>query len=270
MASRLVTRSQWGARQPKSVSHSMNPQGITVHYAGPTPWTDSRAVGRRIDRSSPERFRDTTDHDSCPFIVRSSQDYHMDVRGFFDIGYTSLACPHGVRFEGRGKNVRPAAQGTNEGNRISYGVQAMIGQGDPLTDECKRALLDEESRLGVRFRWGHRDWKSTACPGEPAYAWRQAGFPHPSPEEDGFLSALSDKAQRKLAEDAAGAAFLGHANLDLNRKNLKAAMFADKGELMQYTARLREEFGAKDGETVDDVLDRYGRELVELFKAAEE
>ncbi|MGH8950152.1 MAG: hypothetical protein ACRDX9_01895 [Acidimicrobiia bacterium] len=108
----------------------------------------------------------------------------------------SAGCPHGVRFEGRPHTMRSGAQGTNVGNFRSFGVQTLMGLGDPLTDASKLALLDEEQRLGVPFRWGHRDWKSTSCPGDPAYDWRHAGFPSPN-TEDPFM-ALSDAQQEDL------------------------------------------------------------------------
>lgn len=178
----LVSRAGWGARAPVCRSTNIRPEGITVHWNGPSPWTG-------VDRSSPERFQATADHARCASIWRAIQAFHIDSRGFCDIAYTSCGgCPHGVRFEGRGPGVRTGAQGTNDGNLRSYGCQALIGVGDPLTDASKAAFHDEATRLGVPLRWGHQAWKSTQCPGPFVVPWWQAGFPAPAaapqPEED--------------------------------------------------------------------------------------
>jgi hypothetical protein len=172
------SRADWGARPPKSVTAIPRPEGDTVHYGGPSPWPAS------ADRSSPERFRATTSHDSCSSIVRGYQNFHMDSRGWADIAYNSLVCPHGHRYEGRGPGVRSAAQGTTDGNDRSYATCALTGDNDPLSDPMKLAYLDEgtASRL-IKLVWGHRDWKSTACPGDPIYAWRTAGFPRPQEDD---------------------------------------------------------------------------------------
>jgi hypothetical protein len=171
---RLLSRVDWGARPRECVSHAIEPEGITVHYGGPSPW------GAGPDRSSPDRFRDTADHNRCASIARAYQAYHLDTRGWCDLAYNSWVCPHGVRGEGRGVGVRSGAQGTNEGNRRSYATVYLAGANDPLTEEAKRAFLDEADRFQRLLRWGHRDWKSTSCPGDPTYRWRQAGFPRPS------------------------------------------------------------------------------------------
>lgn len=101
----------------------------------------------------------------------------MDGNGWADIAYTSGACPHGVRYEGRGPGRRTAAQGTTAGNDRSYAVCYIAGGNDPLTDEARAAFADEGARLKP-LRWGHQDWKSTACPGTDLWAWRRAGFPY--------------------------------------------------------------------------------------------
>jgi hypothetical protein len=175
------TRADWGARPPKSRTAIPDPEGDTVHYGGPSPWPDS------VDRSTAARFMASADHGRCASIVRAYQDFHMDDRGWSDIAYNSLACPHGHRYEGRGPGIRSAAQGTTDGNNRSYATCYIGGEGDPVGDPTKFAFLDEgtPNRM-LRLRWGHRDWKSTACPGARLYAWRQAGFPAPETEDDMF------------------------------------------------------------------------------------
>ena len=138
-----------------------------------------------VDRSSAARFAATTDHNRCPTIMRAYQAFHMDQRGWQDFAYSSGACPHGVRYEGRGKDVRTAAQGTTVGNDTSHATCYLAGDGDPLTDGAKRAFADESARLDG-LRRGHRDWKPTACPGDPLYAWVHGGQPTTptTPEDD--------------------------------------------------------------------------------------
>jgi hypothetical protein len=147
----------------------------TAHYGGPSPW------GSSVDRSSASRFVATADHNRCATIVRAYQAFHMDQRGWQDIAYSSLVCPHGVRYEGRGLDVRTAAQGTTVGNDTSHATCYIAGDGDPLTDPAKAAYADEGRRLQGLKR-GHRDWKPTACPGNPLYAWVHGGQPVPGPK----------------------------------------------------------------------------------------
>lgn len=167
------SRFDWGARPRVCSSTNIRPEGITAHYGGPSPWTGA------IDRSTPDAFQATADHNRCATILRAYQAYHLDTKGWCDLAYTSATCPHGHRYEGRGPGQRTGANGTNDGNLRSYATVYIAGDADPFTDAAKRAFLDEQDRLGRPLRWGHRDWKSTACPGAPIYAWRTAGFPPP-------------------------------------------------------------------------------------------
>lgn len=163
MTGLLITRAEWGARQPAGSIGSINPEGITVHYNGPAfggfPW----------------------DHGRCAQLVRGTQAFHLDGRGWADIAYTACVCPHGFVFEGRGVRQRTAAQGTNAGNARSLALMFLIGEGEPATDEARAVAMwwaNEVAR--VPLKWGHRDWHSTACPGEPLQFWRNVGFPSPT------------------------------------------------------------------------------------------
>jgi hypothetical protein len=122
--------------------------------------------------------------------VRAYQAFHMDTRGWQDIAYSSLVCPHGVRYEGRGHDVRTAANGTTAGNNASHATCYIAGDGDPLTDPAKAAYADESRRLDGLTK-GHRDWKPTACPGDPLYRWVHSG--QPIPQEDDMPLTNADK-----------------------------------------------------------------------------
>jgi hypothetical protein len=176
-SSPFVSRAGWGARSPVCVSTNIRPEGTTLHYGGPSPW------GSGVDRSSAARFLTTAEHARCATIMRAYQAFHLTTREWCDFAYSSGGCPHGTRYEGRGPGVRTAAQGTNDGNLRSYACVGLWGDGDPLTDPAKLAFLDEGARL-ARLRWGHRDWKATGCPGEPAWQWRLDGFPRPRTTEE--------------------------------------------------------------------------------------
>lgn len=184
MSTPFHNKSDWGGRAARSISKSINPEGVTCHYGGGSPWTSA-------DRSSAAKFRKSCDHNRCASIVRAYQNYHMNTHGWVDGGYTSLVCPHGHRYNMRGPGVRTAGQGTNSGNYRSYAVCYIAGDNDPLTDEAKAAYRDEASRLRVPLRWIHSDWKSTACPGPFITGWKSKNWtlaknvdvsPSPTPE----------------------------------------------------------------------------------------
>lgn len=167
MVTPLHSRAEVGLRAPRARPSNITPRHLTGHYGGPAParWPWS--------------------HARCPTIWKSWQDYHMRPGGLgvkdgaADIGYTSGVCPHGHRYEGRGPGVRSGGNGTNAGNQNSYACVYIAGEGTPLTDDAKRAFLDEARRLKVPLNRSHSDWKPTECPGSPLRAWIRAGVPAP-------------------------------------------------------------------------------------------
>lgn len=126
-------------------------------------------------------------HSACPGKVRQIQDYHMDVKGWVDVAYSTLVCPHGAIFEGRGWGNRTAANGTNAGNAGSYAHCYLGGQGDPFTHDGKIGMATAfrlarvHGGAGPR-QWNHRDWKATECPGDTIAAFVRAGLPAPAVE----------------------------------------------------------------------------------------
>lgn len=170
---------------PDSVGY-ITPRHTTAHYWGGSPWP------AWVDRSSPEAFQRSAPHSMCPDIVRGGHSFHVNGRGWLYFAYNEVGCPHGVRYDGRGPRRRTAAQGTNVGNDRSAAVVALIGDGDPLTEPCKRALLDAAARQGAPLDRKHADWISTSCGGPEVNPWVDAGAvlsaprPAPAPSGPGF------------------------------------------------------------------------------------
>lgn len=120
-------------------------------------------------------------------------------RGWSDIAYNYLACPHNYLFEGRGYDHQSSANGYESANEQSFAIQAMWGTkaSVKVPDDLKRALLFAVDYLvdhgATRAIKGHRDWKSTDCPGDELYAWIKAGCPSPDSAKDWFdMATLQD------------------------------------------------------------------------------
>lgn len=158
-------RGDWSARAPRSVTRSGAAFGWTQHYEGD-------GLGE-------------FPHSSCATKVRQIQNFHMDGRGWSDIAYNWMVCPHGVVFEARGLGVKTAANGTTAGNAQARAICGLWGASDAVTDVAKHAVA-------VLSRWlvsvgdcggkrnCHKDWKPTACPGVVC-EWVHAGAVDPLP-----------------------------------------------------------------------------------------
>lgn len=156
---RIITREEWGARPPRSrvtVPWSRR-TGFVVHYSAASP-------------------------DQTP---RQIQNYHMDARGWADIGYNFLVDDEGRIYEGRGWTTLGAhASGHNE---ETIGVcwigrdRAGVKDTPAVALAAIRWLYDEACRRAGRAlrKLGHRDVGATACPGDELYAWVRAGMPAP-------------------------------------------------------------------------------------------
>ncbi|MET0785493.1 MAG: hypothetical protein ABWY25_02150 [Paenisporosarcina sp.] len=162
----LVTRDQWGARRPKNRVTGSLTGPSTGHWNGP-----------QIP---------VVDHSKCAAQVRGVQNFHMDSRGWSDIAYNFVICPHGYTFEGRGLNVINGANGTNTANRTSHAIMWLAGKDNPFTDaekiefrECVKYV--DDNTMAPDSAVGHRDHKSTECPGNERYNWIHQGMPVSTP-----------------------------------------------------------------------------------------
>lgn len=157
----FVSRSQWGARSSQGSMNTIStkPKGSAIHWEGPK--------------------MNITSHSQCDDRVRSIQNHHMDVNGWADIAYNLIACPHDYVFEGRGKGKGSAANGTTQANTDWYAVCALVGEGDPQPPTLISAIqygtkLCRDWGAGPETK-GHRDFVSTACPGDALYSHVQKG-----------------------------------------------------------------------------------------------
>jgi len=153
-----ITRAEWGARPPKSRQTISRSEGMFTHYtAGPRAATRAAGVAQ----------------------VKGIQRFHMETRGWADIGYSFLVDDEGNIYEGRGWGV---AGGHTEGwNSRSHAVCAILNDNQKPTTQMLAALRlvhdDHDRRYGNGFHRSHRDVNSTSCPGDILHGWMQAGMP---------------------------------------------------------------------------------------------
>lgn len=164
---RLVTRAEWGARPPRAINRGAMKAKPTLHWNGPTVTVSGST---------------TWDHRYCASLVRGVQNYHMDAKGWNDIAYNFVGCPHGYTFEGRGINVWNGANGTTSGNRSSIALMSLSGELNPFPMSEKVGIKEGFTFISARAgaplgAQGHRDHKATACPGEARYVWLKNGMP---------------------------------------------------------------------------------------------
>jgi hypothetical protein len=151
----INSRSTWGARASRCSSSLGKVYRMAIHHTE-TPTNDTLSTAARL---------------------RQIQSYHMDVRGWCDIGYHYLVSRDGRIWEGRPQALLGShAGGANTGN---IGI-AIIGDHDvtPVTDleastvaTLIRQLADRHGLATTRgVVKGHRQYKSTSCPGDKLVA----------------------------------------------------------------------------------------------------
>ncbi|QPB09560.1 endolysin glycoside hydrolase [Streptomyces phage Sycamore] len=179
---KLVTRAQWGAREPDN-GHDVvtSNYGVKVHYLG-SPYS----VG---------------DHSTCAAYMRKLQNDHMDGNGWADFAYNFGVCEHGYVFEGRGLNAQNAANGNTTLNRNHFAVLAFVGSSghtSPTADQVQ-GLKDAIGYLrahgaGNEIK-GHKDGYATACPGGPLYTMVHNGSLEPGTSGGGGGGTTPSRAQ---------------------------------------------------------------------------
>ncbi|XP_029159569.1 uncharacterized protein LOC114931584 [Nylanderia fulva] len=156
---RIVSRSEWRARK------RLDFQILSVT---PTPYVVVHHGGIR---------KYCQDQESCSAIVRSYQNFHMDDRGWWDIGYNFLIGEDGNAYEGRGWNyVGAHAPGYNT---QSIGICILGDFSDFLPNVAALKTLNALIACGISLGkisdkyhvLGHRQARNTECPGETFYEY---------------------------------------------------------------------------------------------------
>ncbi len=174
----IILRGSWGASKGTSCDspiYGSTTRGAVIHHtAGSNSYTKSDSAS----------------------IVRATQAYHVQGRGWCDIGYNFLVDKYGQIFEGRkggiDRPVRAAHSGNGAVNQETMGVSLMgtFSSTEP-SSAMKAATADlvawRFSKYGLKATGtyslggktlnriaGHRNVVSTECPGAKAYAWLSA------------------------------------------------------------------------------------------------
>ncbi|XP_026314160.1 peptidoglycan-recognition protein LB-like [Hyposmocoma kahamanoa] len=152
----FVYRSGWHARHPKSEQTLKAPVPFVVIHHSYHP-------------------KACYDKDDCRNAMKSMQDFHMDVRGWADIGYNFGIGSDGVVYEGRGWNVLGAH--ALHFNTVSIGI-CLIGDWIETVPpsvqlQSAKALIAHGVKKGhimPKYKLvGHRQVRDTECPGEALY-----------------------------------------------------------------------------------------------------
>ncbi|MEM9991991.1 MAG: N-acetylmuramoyl-L-alanine amidase, partial [Bacteroidota bacterium] len=188
---------------PTRTANTMPPKEQTVEARGACPCLQPSVQGRsdwcdscpRSSSPSPHYVTHLIVHhsagtnvaDDWAAIVRSVWDFHVEGRGWADIGYNWLIDPNGVIYEGRATNIRGAHFCGNNTN--TEGV-CMLGDFTEIvpTDTSQQSLTqllawkacgNRLNPVGTRYHGasskvldvisGHRDGCATNCPGDSFY-----------------------------------------------------------------------------------------------------
>jgi hypothetical protein len=154
-AVRIYSRAEWGGRAPRCASGRQTPTRATIHHTV-TPTRDSMSPQARL---------------------RQIQSFHMNVRGWCDIGYNYLVSRDGRVWRGRGAvTVGAHVANANTGNvGISF-MGTHTSTAATATQLCSAARV--LARLHQDYRGlaltrtevkGHRQYGGTACPGGALY-----------------------------------------------------------------------------------------------------
>ncbi len=140
-------------------------------------WVPDKGAGHWGGRTTPPLL-----HVNCRRILRGWQRYHIHTKGWRDIAYNYPFCNHGVTFRARGWNPSGATSGDWEGDGIRENAEAVAivhigGSGGTISKKGfgaagrlwrqVQAVIGADPQVGI----GHRDVKSTSCPGNQYHDW---------------------------------------------------------------------------------------------------
>ncbi|XP_071036156.1 peptidoglycan-recognition protein SC2-like isoform X1 [Parasteatoda tepidariorum] len=151
----FVSREEWGAREPKHIETMATPvPHLFIHHT---------AMG--------ECFH----FESCCKMMQTIQNFHMDDRGWDDIGYNFLIGGDGKVYVGRGWNrVGAHTYGYNR-NAVALSLMGDFSNKEPSSVmlNTTKSLIHHamsENYVMENFKLhGHRDAGPTECPGTALY-----------------------------------------------------------------------------------------------------
>jgi len=148
-----VSRAQWGARDPNGSLEPDKYNTIIVHHTGSPTMGQYKGVA----------------------TIRGIQDFHIDDNGWTDIGYHYLIGPEGTYYEGRPEGTLGSHAPPNSG-RLGICVIGNFNQGADTPTAAQKTKLVQLLKyvcakygLSAQAIKGHRDTKSTDCPGDLLY-----------------------------------------------------------------------------------------------------
>ncbi|KAK2575090.1 hypothetical protein KPH14_008820 [Odynerus spinipes] len=156
-APNIISRQGWGARSPKTAIPALKenpPKYVIIHHSA-TAGCTTQAI--------------------CQARVRSFQNYHMDNKGWQDIGYNFLVGEDGNVYEGRGWGKHGAH--SVQYNSKSIGI-CIIGNfvssvPNPAAVRATQNLIAygvANGKIQSDYKLlGHRQTAQTTCPGNSLY-----------------------------------------------------------------------------------------------------
>ncbi|HEY1100560.1 MAG TPA: N-acetylmuramoyl-L-alanine amidase [Myxococcota bacterium] len=151
-----VTRAQWGARS-RSCGPTHRPNRITIHHTV-TPNNDSM---------------------SMPARMRQIQAYHIDSRGWCDMGYHFFIGQDGKVYQGRVETILGAHVANDNSNNVGIsfiGTYSSVAPSDAMFAAGARIIKSLSTTYGITIDRtkvkGHRQsgTTQTECPGNALYA----------------------------------------------------------------------------------------------------
>ncbi len=179
----ILTRATWGSLPPRDRPEDLQPTKVAVHHSC-------------VPRASRWQGAST---------IRGIQRYHMDIRGWNDIGYHYLIGPDGSIHQGRPEGIRGAHA---RPNRDKFGI-CVLGNfnrsQEAVSAPARKSLVALLAYLMGKYGmspwsiYGHRDFNPTDCPGDLFYEQLQQVR-----QEVGELLDREQENRRKAARTAPG------------------------------------------------------------------
>jgi hypothetical protein len=169
---------QWGSRTnyPDGTKLPFKMDKVVIHWGGYT----NPGAGQADETA----------------ILRGWQRYHIDTKHWTDIAYNFAVGNSGLVYRLRGVNRSGATSGDYENDGIPENSEALAvvwigGQGYGISEAARQAMGRVIRSSGQALIIGHRDVKTTACPGDQwlnwidARGWVDSSPPVPIPPVEG-------------------------------------------------------------------------------------